>query len=68
MVVAEKPAPAIQTEEDAVRFLLNFLKPGQLIRLAELLQRCRMETGYGGIEIVMADRVVQTFKLVQSYK
>lgn len=58
----------IETDEQAIRYLLETLKPGQLVRLAELLQRCRLETGYGGIEVIMADGVVQNFKLVQSYR
>ena len=58
----------IETDEQAAQYLLDTLKPGQLIRLAELLKRCRLETGYGDIKIVLAEGIVQNFKLEQSFK
>jgi len=36
--------------------------------LAELLETIMQDTGYGGVEIVVADRRVQTMKLTKSYQ
>jgi len=68
MTMMKNSIGEIESDEQASQYLLDTLKPGQLIRLAELLMRCRLETGYGDIKIVLAEGIVQNFKLEQSYK
>jgi hypothetical protein len=48
--------------------LLQVLKPGQLCTLAAALLEVQTGTGYGAVELVIADGRVQTVKVVKSMR
>jgi hypothetical protein len=52
----------------AIQRLVALLGPEHAGLLAELLATILEDTGYGGVEIVVADRRVQTMKLTKSYR
>lgn len=58
-------SPAV---DDAVKRLLLLLGDAHAELLAELLETILDDTGYGGVEIVVADGRIQTMKLTKSYR
>ncbi len=62
-----KPADCNEADKDALRYILSFFRPGQLVTMSSALRELD-KTKYGDLHLVIVDGKIQTFKATLSFK